>query len=569
MKFKHTITGILLLMLIFSSCGEKWLEDTVPYGVYDASGFVADEASAIQLLDGVYANLLGRDMNWTWFVLGDCLSDDSESGGEAGGGDTPEFQAYSEFRANSAGGQLSNFWDYVYSGIFRANATINTLDGTDVIDEQMKNRLVAEAKFLRAIYHFKLMRTFGPVPYIDRLYDPAEYADIPRTPIAEMLHAMQSDMTEIFDDLPGRASSGFPYKYDGVAGDDGRPGKDAARALLIKLLVFESSYSELAGSDDPYDFYSGCEDKWSDVRTLADNMIDSADVYGIGLDPDFSGLWRVRGENSDEIIWKINHSASMSRPGTNLPGASLEDAYWNVGTDIVKLQTVRQAAMIVDGTELTDFGWGWNCPTQNLVDAFDPADPRLDISVIADGDTIEVIRSTDEPVRLNRLALALPSDQSPTGYNHRKYEYNLDESGQDFSEGTLDVKVIRYADVLLWAAEANLKAGGNSSKAVDYVNRIRTRARQITTPEAAEPANISSITLEELYDERRRELAFESHRFFDLRRWGLLDDKLDGYQVRQGIYTIEFEPGRHEYLPIPEYVITETNGIVTQTPGYN
>jgi len=557
-----------IFILLFTSCGEGWLEDTTPYGVYDASGFVADEASAEQLLDGVYSNLLGRDMNWTWFVLGDCLSDDAEAGGEAGGGDTPEFQSYSEFRANSAGGQLSNFWDYLYSGIFRANATINTLEGIDgVIDDQLKNRLIGEAKFLRAIYHYKLIMTFGPVPYINRLYDPAEYAEIPRTPLSEILHEMQSDMAEVYDDMPGKASSTFPYKYDGVEGD-GRPGKDAIRAMLIKLLVFESSYSELAATDDPHDFYSGCEDKWDQVRTLADGMIDSSDVFGVALEPDWAGLWRVRGEGSDEIIWKINHSASLGRAGTDLPGASLTGTYWNVGTDMVKLQTVRSGTMIVSGEDVTDHGWGWNCPTQDLVDAFDPGDPRLRISVISDGDTIEVIRSSDEPVELNRLAYAWPGDQSPTGYNHRKYEYNLDESGSDFSEGTLDVKVIRYADVLLWAAEAHMKPGGNTGRSLELVNMIRERARNIASPAASVPADLTSVTMEDVYNERRRELAFESHRFFDLRRWGLLEDKLEGFDVRGGLYTIDFEPGRHEYLPIPEQVLTETNGVVIQTPGY-
>lgn len=570
---KKQIIRYTLFALTFSAlagCGEQWLENTTPYGVYDASGFVADETTAIQLLDGVYANLLGRDMNWTWFVIGDCLSDDSEAGGEAGGSDTPEFQAYSEFRSNSAGGQLSNFWDYCYSGIFRANATINTLESADVVevlDEEFRMRIIGEAKFLRAIYHFKLVRTFGPIPYIDRLYDPAEYGEIPRTPIAEILQNIQADMEDIYEDIPGRAGSGFPITYDPVSGD-GRPGKDAVRAMLIKTMVFESSYSELAGTNDPHGFYEGCESKWDQVRQLADEMISNRELFGVDLEPDWAGLWRVRGEKSNEIIWKVNHSASLGVPGTNLPGASLDDVYWNVGSDAMKLQTCRDAILLADNSDVADFGWGWNCPTQDLVDAFDPADPRLKLTVIQDGDTIEVIESTDEPVYENRIASALPSNESPTGYNHRKYEWNLDESGTDFSEGTLDLKVIRFADVLLWGAEAHMKPGGDANKARDYVNEIRTRARNITSPASAEPADLASVTLEDVYNERRRELAFENHRFFDLRRWGLLNEKLDGIEVRQGLYTIDFEVGKHEYLPVNTSVITETNGVVIQTPGY-
>lgn len=567
-RIYKTVIIILLAGLIFTNCSKEWLSEPELYGIYDASGFVSDEASANQLLEGVYSNLLGRDMNWTWLVIGDCMSDDSEAGGEASGSDTPEFQAYSEFRSNASGGQLENMWDFIYSGIFRANSTVNTLGATEAIDEQLKARLVAEARFLRTIFHFKLMRVWGPVPYLDQLYDPSEYANIPRTPISEMLHAMQSELTAIWHDLPGRASSQFGYKYEQVDGD-GRPGKDAARAMLIKLLVFESSYAELASSGkDPHGLYTDCEDKWDQVRLLTDNMIDSASVYGVALEPDWASLWRVRGEYSDEIIWKVNHSASSGRSGTNLPGQSLSDTYWNEGSDIMKLTTMRNAYMVVGGTKVTDHGWGWNCPTQDYVDLLGPDDPRLKISVMADGDTIEVIRSTDEPDRMKRLALGAPSETSPTGYAQRKYEYNLDESGTAWQQGTLDFKVIRYADVLLWGAEANMKPGGNSSKALDYVNQVRTRARNISNPASSVPANLSSLTLEQVYDDRRAELAFESHRFFDLQRWGLLYEKLNGMSVRGGLYTIEFEVGKHEYLPVPRSVIAETNGVITQTPGY-
>jgi starch-binding outer membrane protein, SusD/RagB family len=558
----------ILAGLLFTNCGKEWLAEPTLYGIYDASGFVSDDESALQVLDGVYSNLLGRDMNWAWFTIGDCMSDDSEAGGEATGSDTPEFQAYTEFRHNSAGGQLSTYWDFGYSGIFRANSTIVTLGNSEAVSEDFSKRLVAEAKFLRSIFHFRLMRIFGPVPYLDQIYDPTAYAEIPRTPIAESLHAMQKDMSDIFDDLPGRASSLFASRYGEVDGD-GRPGKDAARAMLIKLLAFESSYSELAAKGaDPNSLYEGCEDKWDQVRTLADNMIDSAAIYGVSLDPDWGSLWRVRGEGSDEIIWKINHSYSLGTSGTDLPGSTLTGTYWNVASDIMKLSTVRSATEVVSGAAVTDHGWGWNTPTQEYVDLLGPDDPRLPLCVFSDGDTIEVHRSTDVPDKADRQALGYPSEASPTGYNHRKYEYILDESGSSWQQGALDIKVIRYADVLLWAAEAHMKAGGNTAKALEYVNEVRTRARNISTPASTSPADLGSVTLQDVMDERRRELAFESHRYFDLQRWGLLHDNLNGKPVRKGKYVIEFEEGKHEYLPIPASVISETNGVVTQTPWY-
>ncbi len=563
--------SVFLTIFIYNNCQKEWL-DVPSYGIYSGTGFVFDETSAIQLLNGVYSNLLGRDMNWTYFIIGDCLSDDAEAGGEGTGNDTPEFQEYCEFRSVSAGGQLGNFWRYHYSGIYRANASINILENLDlpedVLSQQLINRLIGEAKFLKAKFHFNLVRVFGPVPYVAELLDdPGQYAEIPRVPIADILHNIQDDLAEIYDMLPGRFSSSFPYKYQS-ADDNGRPGKDAARAFLIKTMVFESSYSELAGTaKDPNGFYEGCENKWAQVRQLADEMIENEDQYGIGLEPDWASLWRVAGENSDEIIWKINHAAT-DRVGTNLPGNSNDDTYWNVGTDIVQLQTFRDGTMVYNGSPLSDYGWGFNCPTQEFADMFGRDDPRFKITVVVDGDTVEVVRTTDEPDPFRRLALALPSSESPTGMNHRKCEVNKDENGGNFENGPLDTKVIRYADVLLWAAEAHLKAGGNQAKALEYVNRIRERARNISSPASAVPADLASITLEELYNERRRELAFECHRFFDLVRWGLAAEKLNGMQTRKGNFTIEFEAGKHEYLPIPQIAITESGGLIYQNPGY-
>jgi hypothetical protein len=563
---------IILTLSIFNNCQKDWLEVT-PYGIYSGSEYVKDDASALQLLNGVYANFLGRDMNWPYWVVGDCMSDDAEAGGEGTHNDTPEFQEYTEFRSSTAGAQMENFWRYSYSGIYRANATISILEDLELPEEdlstELKDRLIAEAKFLKTKFHFNLLKIFGPIPYIPELFaDVGEYRNIPRTPIAEILHNIQDDLTDIYDILPGRFSSSFDYKYESAA-DNGRPGKDAARAFLIKMLVFESSYNELAeNGKDPNNLYEGCENKWDQVRQLADDMIENEDLYGVGLEPDWASLWRVAGENSDEIIWKLNHSAT-ERIGANLPGNSTTDEYWNVATDDVMLQTFRDGIMLYDSSDLADYGWGWNCPTQYFVDMFDRDDPRFKLTVIEDGDTVEVVRSTEEPDLFKRLAIALPSSESPTGMNHRKCERNRYEyNGTRAENGPLDTKVIRYADVLLWAAEAHLKPGGDPSKALEYVNRIRERARNITSPPSAVPADLTSITLEQLYNERRRELAFEAHRFFDLVRWGIAAEKLDGMQVRGGDYTISFVEGVHEYLPIPELAITESDGLIYQNNGY-
>ena len=566
MMNKYKILIFAALLILISSCRKDWLE--VPkYGIYSSEGYIYNEESALELLNGAYANFLGREMVFTWMVIGDCMSNDSEAGGDKTGTDQEALQAYAEFRANVADGSfLDPFWRYHYSGIYRCNAAIDAFSKTTVIDDQFKTRIIAEAKFLRAEFHFRLLRVFGPIPYINELLPVEDYSKLEKKTFAEILHAIQTELEACYDELPGRFSSSFPYKYEAIE-DNGRPGKDAARALLIKTLVFESSYNELIGANDPNNLYEGCENKWAKVRELADEMISNSNNYGLILEKDWNSLWRVTGENSNEIIWKINH-ATTGHIGTNLPGLSFNDNWWSTGTGQVRMQTFRECDSIngvSDNPLLSDgHGWGWNCPTADFESVFERNDPRRKGTIRYDGDTV-TLKIAGEYVK----ALAKPSHTSPTGMNHRKMEMEADEMDEvDWTDGPLDLKVIRYAEVLLWGAEAHLKNGGDPSKALNYVNQVRERARNISSPASDQPANLSSLSIYDIRDERRRELAFENHRFFDLVRWGIAKDELDGFNTRKNNYTIVFEAGKHEYLPIPQFVINESKGLIQQNPNY-
>ena len=216
-------------------------------------------------------------------------------------------------------------------------------------------------------------------------------------------------------------------------------------------------------------------------------------------------------------------------------------------------------------------GWGLNTPTYNLAAEYETGDPRKKISVVTDADTIEIDPGGAGVTILRRAA---PSYASPTMMNNQKYDPEPDEWViRSFFRGPLDIKMFRYADVLLLAAEAALEPAVNQpGKATEYVNMIRTRARN--SGNTGIPADLASVTLDDIIHERRIELAFEAHRFFDIVRWGIAYERLNGlYRATDTLgglsgSPIEFLVGRSEFFPIPDEEIILSKGAIKQNPGY-
>lgn len=482
MKNNIIITMSLVLLAFMSSCSNDLLETPAP-NISDESFFSSD-AAAYDALVGAY-DPLGR-YNYTQiheWMIGDVISDDAEKGGE-GPGDWAECQDLKDFKANSNNSILSGRWEEPYVGINRANKLIDGISGNDNITDAVQTRYIAEAKFLRAWYHFHLLKVFGGVPIVNKVLQPSEYT-LPRNSVAEVYAQIEKDLIE--------AIPALPIKPNIPDSELGRATAGAAKAFLVKMYIWQEKFSEAAALSDEfileYTWY-GLEDNYADVFSSA-------------------------GENGKESIFDIQYSF--------IDG----DGEWgdaNEGNVTSIYQGSRQLYN-AKGEIVSGWGWGFNLPTQNLYDAFEEGDSRRELTLIDDGDVLWAGTEDEETICTQHINGIGYSDKV---YHNRKY-YIPSSERNGMSDSPNNWRAIRYADLLLWNAEAHAQTGGDWEYGV---NRVRNR-------QSVQMGESPYTGLEAVYHERRVELAMEGHRYFDLVRTGR-GNLMNGYTDNK------------RYLPIPQ-----------------
>ncbi|HEV8083297.1 MAG TPA: RagB/SusD family nutrient uptake outer membrane protein [Chitinophagaceae bacterium] len=462
---KKNISNTILTLFLFlniAGCKKFITKDVV--GQYPESEFYKTPAQAVLAINAAYVPLAftTSNNNRLW-VFGDVASDDAAKGGDAG--DNGDIEFIDQFTLNSTNGNLASIWTLLYDGITRCNIVLSKVPGIQM-DNTLQQRILAEAKFLRSHYYFELVNIFGEVPVILKPLPP------------DQLQIAQSTIQQIFEtviepDLTDAATH-LPVNYTGA--DVGRVTSGAATALLAKAYLFES--------------------KWDKAATTAAKIVNS-NVYD--LMPLYTQNFNQRFKNNKESIFEIQHLTGQDP---------------KLGNELNQYFAPR-----------IDNGYFFNAPTQNFVDEFEKTgvgivDPRLDYTVGRD----------TMPWFNNRK---FDKTWSPsTGYLTRKHQQPLSEVTNK-SDGNLNYTFIRYADVLLWYAEA-LNESGHSAEALAPLNRVRKRAResylydslQIGYPNIPggllpDITSLNMVTLRAaIQHERRVELGFEFHRYFDLIRWG-------------------------------------------------
>ena len=329
-----------------------------------------------------------------------------------------------------------------------------------------------------------------------RLHVPAgtsEY-NIPRSTADEVWDAIEQDLTD--------AASVLPPSY-GQA-DIGRATKGAALALHAKVAMYRK--------------------KWQDVFDLTNQVMQ----LGYSLFPNYEQLFRIQNENNSESIFEIQ---CQYIPGNN-------DAS---NSQYSQVQADRDVSPSV--------GWGFNVPTQDLVNAYEPGDLRKDATILFAGET------TPEGD-----VVPLPGVGSPSMYNQKSY-VPFTTAAKNNQGADQNVRVLRYADVLLMNAEAANELG-NTTQALSSLEMVRARARNMQS----DPTVLPQITTtdqaalrEAIWHERRVELAMEFDRFYDLVRQGRAATVL----APKG-----FKAGKNEVMPIPQNEIDLSAGVLTQNPGY-
>ena len=489
-------------LLLTSSC-KKFLNQEVP-GAFAEQDFYKTDQDATQAVTATY-DMMQAHYNSSWgslYMIKVLLSDESNAGG-SDAGDQPGYQTLDNYNFDATNDKVREAWRMCYFTIYRANKVINkVLPETD-----LRKRLIAEAKFLRAYNYFELVSLWGDVPLVLDDIPPAQYTSTGRKPKADVYAQIQKDLTEAIADLPLKSA------YTGA--DVFRVSKGAAQALLGKAYLYQQKWAEAGAQFD---------------AVITSNQYSLAPSVGAA----FSGAY----EFGPESLFEISYTNGRSYDWGNFPWAAAPESNIHV-----QLMGPRGDYYTKAPSDSLIAGWGFNLPKQKLWDAF-----------IAAGD---VNRRKQTVMSQAELVAAGGNWSNPTAYDYegffqRKYGSYGSQTGGPISElnyGT-NWRQIRYADVLLMAAEAFNKAS-NDAKARGYLNLIRQRAG------LADVSASGTVLFDAIVKERQLELAFEGYRYVDLVRWGLADQELK---------ELGYQQSKHSVLPIPDFDVN--TAALPQNPNY-
>jgi starch-binding outer membrane protein, SusD/RagB family len=543
MKKILTIMALGATVLFSSSCSDFLTEDV--RGQENLDTYFSGEAEAESFLTGCY-NAITYHGWWqieNFWLLTDMCSDDSWMGNTTQ--DQSGYISFAHYQGvGQSNGTISNFWQYRYKGILRCNIAIERIPEANIADANKKERLIAEAKFLRAYFYFELVKNFGGVPIIDGFLLPEEVEGIQRSSVEDVYKLIEQDLTDAAAVLPQRS------KY--AANEMGRATRGAALGLLGKAQLYQG--------------------KWADAKTTLGTVITEGEY---ALMPEFGQVCNIDFENNKESLFEVQN---------------MYDATYDLGGSMTIVAGNRSGG--------DQDGWAWGLPSANLENAFVQAGDkeRLRWTIIKNGDTeiagepdfAELVKKQGDQngdgtycvdpakhksARINRK-LYIPLAKRPEKYDQPKVPLNY--------------IILRYADVLLMYAEAcnETTDDGNARLALNQV-RARVNLAAVTSSGNALRKAIRA--------ERRLELAGENQRLYDIRRWTDDNGKKvicnlmgpDGSFVKWNTNEATADPyewenqkeasnkgatfveSRDLIFPIPLYEITMSNGSIEQNPGWN
>ena len=578
MKLKH-IAGIIAATTLATACESL---DYTPGDQMSGQNFWQTEEHARQAAIGMYAAMKAPwcfGMEFTFDMCSD-IADGTSPWADISRGTT--------FASNSGG--VQNHWQHLYELVHRSNTVIRNVAGMPVSQATI-DCVTGEAKFLRAMAYFRMLNCWGGVPYYDESCDINEQfatLDAPRSTADDIRRHIIDDLTEAIEKLPVR--------HD--AADLGRATKGAAYALRGKVYLFNGQWQEAI----------------DDFEEIVYNLHND---YGYELHPDYNELFRLyNGNHSPEMIFSIQsidgntagyaldivsyfgNKSTMRLIASNciVPSTTLADMYENTdgspfswddvfpGFTQGSPQMRRSLMSVAIDQGSTTVTSTLDCDTTKVMDAYRLRDPRLCLNIIT---PYSHYLGTDAGSNLmdKQFVLADPSKggapmeamafmRNSEGWNSyfwRKWipTGNLDGYWGEYNRTPYEFPLLRLGDVLLMLAEAYNEAG-STDKAIVELNKVRERAGMPALNSGAEWLNVAGHDdmAERIRRERAFELAGEGQRYWDLRRWGMLEESVKNATDIFGdlMYTRSYQP-RHELWPIP-LVEMERNRNLTQNPGW-
>jgi len=487
-------TIALVLMVGFAGCDDY--VELEPIGP-DADAYFNNQEEYESALIGAYDLLAASYVNVLTAVV---ASDDYGAGGDTATIDQPTLQNINVMAHTSADeNQLRDVWNFMYAGINRANYLLEFKDKTDF---EGKDEILAQTYFLRAYYTFELVKFFGNIPLkveerdgVQRIVDGrvviGEEFDINRTQDISTAYALiEEDLKEAIPNLPPTQDQ--PYKVT----------KGAAQALLGKVYLYHGTFDQT---------------KFANAATMLNNVIGGQ--YSLTTGQDYLDLFDNRMENSSESVFEIQY--------TGVEGADWGCIQCSEGTYFAQFCGPRSPY----NNTVYRSGWGFCLPSLELYELYGDVDPRRDI-------TIYDLRDAQD---------SYDPGEGDTGFFNKKYMARKEDDrvGGNPLNHANNYRSIRYADVLLMAAEAEAQSGGINAQ--NYLNEVRARA---FGDNSNDYTSGEGDLLEAIYNERRKEFAGEGFRFFDLVRTGKAAAALEG-----------FTANKNEVFPIPLIELQLANAV--------
>ena len=581
MKYNHKIiASVICATLLLTACSDNYLEYE-PEGVLSSEN-VATAENAESLVIAAYAGIANDEMigplTHQW-VFGSVRSDDAYKGG-GGRGDVDVIDKYEQYNltiADMGDWMAPRTWTDFYKAISRANFALSVINDIPDGEYAQKTTRQAELRFLRAHSHFMLKLIFKKIPYITE--------NLTQEEIGQMSNDVDNDA------LWNTIAEDFLFAYENLPQAQeqvGRADRNAAAAYLAKLRLFQA-YEQ----NDQHQVTSINTGRLQEVIDYADKVIGN-------LQPDFGENFLDGFDNGPESIWaaqfSINDGTTVGRvsfvTGLNSPhGTGL---YGCCGFHLASQNMVNSFKTDANGLPLFDTFNNSDIFTNIDANGTTPpdsglsVDPRIDHTVGIPGRPFKYRNTVNDSGDMV-YNFSWARDPGVYGYFGNMKEQQAPDCSCYVKEGPFvgtskNVDFIRYADVLLWKAEALIQLN-RLDEALPLINQVRNRAAASTQrPIDAGAADIYSISpyssfpskdyaLKALMFERRLEFAMEGHRWYDLVRWGIAEETLNAYLAeektkRDFLANAQFTAGRDEYYPIPQREIDFTGGLYVQNPGY-
>lgn len=576
-NFKKMGLTVLAVTTLTFSCQDSFLE-VLPTGSLGEAQLTSP-AGLQGALIGAYAQVAGKSFtrlaapnNWVW---GSIMGGESNKGTDPG--DFNTINPIQRYEVDATNSELDGTWAAKYEGIARANSVIRLATASDQVSDLVKTQIIAQARFLRGHFYFELKKLFNSVPYIDETVD----------------YGTGIEMVQNSPDFWDKIEADFQFAMDNLPetwADAGRVNKWAAASYLGKAYLYQNKFAQ--------------------AKTVFTDVINNGQTTNgkkYGLVPQFAQIFNAENDNHEESIFAIQSSMNTGSVNNanffddlNYPYNTGPDGPGNCCGFFQPSFTLANSFRTENGLPLLD--GSYNTPakalkndylleaTDTFVEDAGPVDPRLDHTVGRRG--IPYLDWQEHPGNAWIRSQVYAGPYSPKKFVYYKTQENILTDGSSWTRGyaVMNFNIIRFADVLLMAAEAEIETG-NLEKAREYTNLVRARAANkdswvmeydgsktaanyvINTYTA--PWTNADVARQAVRMERMLELAQEGHRFFDLVRWGTAERVLNNYLAYDGSILVtklggaRFTTGKNEYLPIPQPQIdVQGSEVLRQNPGY-